>query len=101
MRKIIVAILLMVCVSSVVVAEVGRYQLVSGKYYQSTTGKDVKGVEKKFNEGLFKIDTETGDVWEYRKLYVVDDKQNITVMSGWYILKSGTEKYDKDGKPIK
>lgn len=63
-------------------AMIGKYQLVSGKYSVVNIRPD--RADKTLNEGLYKIDTETGKVWEYI-IQVEQDKDGKVVKSnvGW------------------
>lgn len=101
MKKVILVLLLVICMSYIVFAEVGKYQLISGKFFQNIVDLQKGKSEKHFHEGLFKINTETGLVEEYSVEYIIDKEGNIIIEADWKSLTTGKGKVDKEGEFLK
>jgi len=101
MKKITLALLLMLCVSSVVVAQVGRYQLASGKVFQIFQDLQKDKIERSYPDGLFRINTETGLVEEYTVDIINDKDGNVTIKTGWKALENTKGVISKNGEMLK
>jgi len=101
MRKFILVLLLTFCVSFVVFAQVGKYQLASGKYLQSVMDMQKENIENSYTDGLFRINTETGLVEEYAVHTTIDEAGNFIIKTGWEVLTNTKGKISKKGELLK